>query len=377
MDGYLVESRESGAYGGPAELAEDQPGGVLRVDHRRGRGGDRALLLWAAALLVGGALLAAAQLPTATANRGAARHPHGERAVLASRTKRKPKPRPRVIEAYATYYGWFTNTPPGCATAYAGCAHGAGTYTNPITFASDRKEFLVGTRLYYPTLQKYFIMGDECTECTADWKGKGPDGGPHLHHVDLWIGGKGADAFDAINCEDALTQSTPSGAPLLTPFVVHPPATLPVSSEPLFDARSGRCFGGTTTTATYGRYENAAAGSCLAIAGGTSKTRAAGLEPCGTSNSEDLAFEGAFFVTEHRCLQTETGRVGSRIVFAPCTGTARQQWETTRSGGIEWVQHVRCVVDRGGRLVLGSCRTGAAGTWRYVTEQAPSRAGAA
>jgi hypothetical protein len=32
-------------------------------------------------------------------------------------------PKTRVVEAYATYYGWFTNTPPGCATAYSGCAH--------------------------------------------------------------------------------------------------------------------------------------------------------------------------------------------------------------------------------------------------------------
>jgi len=27
---------------------------------------------------------------------------------------------PKSVEVYATYYGWFDNTPPGCATAYSG-----------------------------------------------------------------------------------------------------------------------------------------------------------------------------------------------------------------------------------------------------------------
>src|SRR5579875_761970 len=64
------------------------------------------------------------------------------------------------VEIFATYYGWYDNTPPGCSTAYKPyCAGGTGTYRDPITFASYAKEFPVGTRLYYPTVEKYFVMG--------------------------------------------------------------------------------------------------------------------------------------------------------------------------------------------------------------------------
>jgi hypothetical protein len=321
--------------------------------HERRRGGARSGLF---ALTV----LAAAVSGIATVSPPAGGTAH-------SRTHAKTQ----YLWMYATYYGWYTNTPPGCATAYSGCAHGRGTYSDPITFATDRKEFPVGTLLYYPTDEKYFVMGDACTECTADWKGKGPDGGPRLRHVDLWIGGKGASAFAAINCEDAMTQTTPSGAPFVTPFIVQPPPTLPVSTEPLFDARTGHCFGGATTTATHGHYENAAGGNCLAIGRGVAATLAATLQPCSDASREDLAFEGAFFVVQHRCLQTEGARAGARIVFAPCKGGPGQQWETGPSGTIEWVQYARCIVDSGGRLVLGSCATGAAATWRYARERGP------
>jgi Ricin-type beta-trefoil lectin domain len=78
---------------------------------------------------------------------------------------------PKQVEVYATYCGWYDNTPPGCATAYSGCARGNGTYAHPITFASDKKEFPVGTILYYPTAEKYVRMGDDCQECDEDWSG--------------------------------------------------------------------------------------------------------------------------------------------------------------------------------------------------------------
>ncbi len=47
-----------------------------------------------------------------------------------------------------------------------------------------------------------------------------------------------------INCEDGLTQGMPNGSPLLTPFIVNPPADLPVSTEALFNSRTNHCFGG-------------------------------------------------------------------------------------------------------------------------------------
>lgn len=275
---------------------------------------------------------------------------------------------PSVVRMYATYYGWYTNTPPGCATAYSGCAHGTGTYADPITFASDKKELPVGTLLYYPTVEKYFVMGDECTECTADWGGKGPDGGPHLYHVDLWMGGKGGNEFDLINCEDALTQGTPGGAPLLTPFIRDPPPTLPVSTEPLFDAATGRCYGGATSSATYGRYRNEQSGRCLddpSAVPGTPATTA----PCNDAADEDLAFDGAFLVDGALCLQTAGAAFGSPVVFAGCDGNDRQQWEIGRHGTIAWVQYRRCVVDDGGTVELGRCAAKDADRWRYVAEK--------
>jgi hypothetical protein len=169
-----------------------------------------------------GASTSAAHRSTA-AHGAAAAHSTAAHGTSAAKT-------PRAVEVYTTYYGWFDNTPPGCATAFSACAHGNGTYKHPITFASDKNEFPVGTILYYPTIEKYVVMGDDCEECDEDWSGKGPDGGPHFHHVDLWIDGKGGNEFDVINCEDGLTQGLPDGSPLQTPFIVDPPANMPVST---------------------------------------------------------------------------------------------------------------------------------------------------
>ena len=206
------------------------------------------------------------------------------------------------VNAYVTYYGWYDNTPPGCSTAFApGCAKGKGTYSDPITFASDIREFPVGTIVYYPTVEKYFRMRDDCSECDADWQGKGPDGGPRLHHLDLWIGGKGGDERDAIRCEDALTQALPNGTPLQTPVVVNPPPGLPTSTEPLFNSRTNWCFGGARNETYYGRYQNRQTHECLKDSGRNTGAPVVAA-PCNTGVSEDLAFDGAFFTVRKLCL---------------------------------------------------------------------------
>jgi hypothetical protein len=275
---------------------------------------------------------------------------------------------PKSVDVYATYYGWYDNTPPGCATAYPPyCAGGTGTYAHPITFASYKKEFPVGTILYYATVEKYFVMGDECQECEADWVGKGPDGGPGLHHVDLWIGGKGGNEFDAINCEDALTEGMPNGAPLLTPFIENPPRDLPVSTARLFNSKSDRCFGGMRTSASYGRYSNGASGKCLDDASATTGTPAT-VAPCSNTKSEDLAFEGAFFVVNDLCLKLEGTTYGSKLDWATCTGGARQQWETGSNGQIAWIQYLRCVGVSGGNVVLAKCNGAPPVTWTFTPE---------
>jgi Ricin-type beta-trefoil lectin domain len=276
---------------------------------------------------------------------------------------------PRAVDVYTTYYGWFDNTPPGCATAYSGCARGSGTFKNPITFASDKHEFAVGTILYYPTIEKYVRMGDDCQECDEDWSGKGPDGGPGLHHIDIWIGGKGGNEFDVINCEDGLTQGLPNGKPLLTPFIVNPPSNLPVSTEQVFNSRTNHCFGGATTSASHGRYKNLKSGKCLADPRFSARpgTRAE-LRPCGRAASQRLAFDGAFFVAHKLCLQTQSGKFGAAIRFATCNGNDRQQFEINPNGTIAWIQFARCIADVGGKIVLSHCTSAAADRWTFTSE---------
>jgi hypothetical protein len=278
---------------------------------------------------------------------------------------------PRLIEMYATYYGWYDNSPPGCATAYSGCAGGTGTRAHPITFASDKNELPVGTILYYPTVEKYFVMGDDCQECDEDWAGKGPDGGPHFRHADLWTGGKGGNEFDAINCEDALTQGLPNGAPVLTPFIVNPPSDMPVSTEALFDARTNHCYGGATTSATNGRYRNGKSGECLEDAHDSSKPPTpAQAAPCTAAAAEDLTFDGAFFVINKLCLQAEGATAGSALDFASCNGKPHQQWEVNPNGTIAGIQSNRCIADDAGKIELAKCTGAPANQWSFKAESA-------
>jgi len=276
----------------------------------------------------------------------------------------------KELEVYATYYGWYDNTPPGCNTSYSGCAGGTGTFKDPITFASDKHELAVGTMLYYPTVEKYFVMGDSCQECNQDWKGHGPDGGPHLYHVDLWTGGKGGNEFDAINCEDALTQGMPNGKPILTPFITDPPRDMPVSTEPLFNAKTGACFGGATTSVSYGRYANGQTSKCLEDPGDSATSGVpATAAACSSAPAENLAFDGAFFMINGLCLQTDGGKAGAQIVFATCNGNAREQWEIDPNGTIEWVQYTICVKETGSSIELAKCTTQKSEQWIYTDEK--------
>jgi hypothetical protein len=278
------------------------------------------------------------------------------------------------VDAYVTYYGWYDNTPPGCATAFApSCANGTGTYSHPITFASDRREFPVGTIIYYPTVEKYFRMRDDCSECDADWQAKGPDGGPRLHHLDLWIGGKGGDERDAIRCEDALTQSLPNGTPLQTPVILNPPAGLPTSTQPLFNTRTNACFGGARNETYYGRYENQQTHECLKDSSGNADGSAVAA-PCSSAASEDLAFDGAFLAVGKLCLASKRQRTGSALVFATCSGRRQQLWETGTGGTISTVQELSCISEVNGAIRLGGCKTAGAhgrNQWTYVAEGQP------
>ncbi len=269
---------------------------------------------------------------------------------------------PRSVHVWATYYGWFDNTPPGCATSYSGCAGGKGTYADPITFASAKAEFPVGTILYYPTVQKYFRMGDSCQECELDWKGHGPDGGPHMYHVDLWIGGKGGNAFDAINCEDALTKQNAKGDPVLSKFIVNPAHNLKVSSQPLFNVKSGRCFGGAKASSTTGTYRNRATKRCLADSGNANLH----ATTTGCNGAADrIVFNGAFLMHGKQCLKTSGSSDGSQMVWARCDGDANEQWEINPNSTITWMQYTRCIADQHQRVVMTACTSSPTERWTF------------
>ena len=147
----------------------------------------------------------------------------------------------QTMNMLVTLYGWDDNSPPGCDTAYSGCAGGAGTFSDPITFATDKSELPVGTVVYYPPLQRYFVMGDDCAACDQDWSGQGPDGGPNFRHIDLWSGGGSGDDHGALlSCEDNWTSDGQ------VPVIVNPPDNEPVanggSGGSIFTASSSQCW---------------------------------------------------------------------------------------------------------------------------------------
>ncbi|HEX3261114.1 MAG TPA: hypothetical protein VHS35_21540 [Pseudonocardia sp.] len=142
-------------------------------------------------------------------------------------------PAPQAIrqQVEVTFYAAADNDPAGSAEiAYPNSRHtsagGTGTYADPLSLATDPREIRPGVIVYYPTIQKYFVMEDDCAECIDDWSA---DRKPH---VDLWMSTTADPAVQ--NCEAALT---PDG---LDTIIVNPPADLPVDPKPLY--AGGRCW---------------------------------------------------------------------------------------------------------------------------------------
>jgi hypothetical protein len=130
-----------------------------------------------------------------------------------------------------TFYGYFDNSPPGTAIAHPvlhSGAGGVGTFDDPITFAvapEVQKQVPPGTKMYIPSLKKYFIMEDDCTSSGPGGEpvqGQGCDGelADGINEFDLWIDGdphknapdnpgSGSKNNDnnMTNCEDTLTAS--------------------------------------------------------------------------------------------------------------------------------------------------------------------------
>ena len=193
---------------------------------------------------------------------------------------------------YMTNYGFNDNScqtesQHNCATiAYPGhgpkkhqeAIEGKGTYSDPITAAASGNDsgtgelesqggatLKPGTIIYNPLTQKYYIMEDQCAECTADYNckydddeghsSKNPPSGcqkNHYFHIDFWMGPTVSqeDPTNLNDCEDnttigdaydinnAMTGSRSSETTNGT-VIINPPSNLPV--------RSGVLFKGTTS----------------------------------------------------------------------------------------------------------------------------------
>jgi Ricin-type beta-trefoil lectin domain len=268
-----------------------------------------------------------------------------------------------TINFLVTLYGWPDNSPPGDAIAYPedegyptihNVASGVGTYSNPITFATDQAELPIGTIVYYPYLHRYFIMEDDCTECDEDWTGQGPDGGPGLYHIDLWIGGENGNANDVINCEDNLTQNS-------APVIVDPPGNEPVDTTPLFNSSTNTCYnpssfngGGTAGTITGNN-----SGLCLGVTGdSTTPKSTADIATCDGDSEQGWTVnsDGTIVNGSGLCLSVSGGATAptSNADVYTCNGSASEYWTVNSDGTITGNNSGLCLSVHGGATASGS-----------------------
>jgi hypothetical protein len=135
-----------------------------------------------------------------------------------------------------TFYGSWDNDPPSSTDIAYPVIHdkagGTGTYEDPLTFASPAGDgaYEIGTKIYVPFVQKYFIKEDQCA---VSWTA--PEGCGAVTMVDLYVGNP-SDAEAVVECENSLT---PGGD---TEIMINPPAGLTVSAEPIWDQSTGTCM---------------------------------------------------------------------------------------------------------------------------------------
>ena len=155
-----------------------------------------------------------------------------------------PSATPRsVSDVKITFYAWDDNCDSGWSrgcgnanTKYSrtgslagGTAGGNGTYSDPITLATNPNFIAPGTRVYIPFFRKYFVMMDRCSggiESHEDW-------------VDLWMGGlplNGVNVNQAASdhCENSLTPENQR-------IVLNPDDGMAVSTSPFFDCAGPAC----------------------------------------------------------------------------------------------------------------------------------------
>jgi hypothetical protein len=266
-------------------------------------------------------------------------------------------------QVFWTFYGWYDNTPPGGDIAYPkihDTAGGKGTWSDPITFATSSKEAKPGTKIYFPRVKKYFIMEDGCSSCEQDWNGNGPNGGPKLWHFDAWIGGKGGNAMNAIDCEDALTNYHDDGKPVMEETILNPPSNLAVDPTPIFNTSTGECYGGAKPKTTNGEYRNVSTGKCLQ--GGASGSQLT-TATCNGSAAQQFKFHGAFM--EQGSPQLCTTLSSGKVLLKKCDGGPAQQWSINPNKTISDMQYnTKCYRDASGKVTAASC-SGDVAKWDF------------
>ena len=262
-----------------------------------------------------------------------------------------------------TLYGWPDNSPPGDAIAYPenggyptihNVASGTGTYSNPITYATDQAELPIGTIVYYPYLHRYFIMEDDCTECDEDWTGQGPDGGPGLYHIDLWIGGQNGNSNDVINCEDDLTQSSEA-------VIINPPSNEPVDTTPLFNSSGNKCYNPSSFTGggggTAGTITGNHSGLCLGVTGeSTTPKTTADIASCDghSAQSWTVNSDGTISNAAGVCLSVTGGATTPKSTADVYTCSGARHWTVNSDGTISEDVSGLCLSVSGGATASGS-----------------------
>jgi hypothetical protein len=199
------------------------------------------------ALRVGTSLVLGAVLASCAGPAGQTMRPNGAVRTSALTTScYVTKIDPTTVNATITFYGWPDNSPPGNAIAHPvlhQVASGDGTYCNPTTFATEKKndsQIPYGIKIYVPFLEQYFMREDDCAH-SGPHRGHGHNGCSGLW-FDLWIGGdKASIPHDVFWCEDHLT---PNGK---VQVILNPNDGLSVENAgPIYlddPAPRGTCFG--------------------------------------------------------------------------------------------------------------------------------------
>jgi hypothetical protein len=144
-----------------------------------------------------------------------------------------------------TLYGYVDNSPPGRVIAHP-CLHskagGTGTFSDPVTFATDVAESPWCQVIYVPYMKRYFIHEDECSECDHDWAKF------HRYRFDMWAGGDrkslhNPERRSLLGCERTWTKGNSISDPKNPTITIDPPPDLAVTTTPIFHAPT-TCWNG-------------------------------------------------------------------------------------------------------------------------------------